>query len=147
MRTGILHLHSTLAVLVLLFLVFGVIRGFMGYLGKNQEVFGARDKRITLLTLIFAHTQLLLGLYLWFGRMSDWGWDMGMIMKEPGMRLLGVEHFITMLIAIILITVVRVKTKKMTEAPKQYRLMLGGFSVALLLILIRIPWDQWSILQ
>jgi len=147
MRTGILHLHSTIAILVLLFLVFGIIRGFMGYLGSNQETFGARDKRITLLTLIFAHTQLLFGLYLWFVRMSSWGWDMGMIMRESGMRFLAVEHFITMLLAIVLITVVRVKTKKSTDVKKQYRLLLGGYSIALLLILIRIPWDQWSILQ
>lgn len=147
MRTAILHLHSTLAILVLLFLVFGIVRGFIGYLGNNQEVFGARDKRITLLTLIFAHTQLLFGLYLWFVRMSSWGWDMGMIMRESGMRFLGVEHFITMLLAIVLITVVRVKTKKATDVKKQYRVLLGGYSVAFLLILIRIPWDQWSILQ
>lgn len=144
MHTGMLHLHSTIAVLVLLFLVFGIVRGAMG---GNREAFGAIDKRITLLTLIFAHLQLLIGLYLWYTRMSGWGWDMGMIMREPGMRLLGVEHFTTMLIAIVLITVVRSRTKKMTEAKKQYRSMLIGYGIALLLVLIRIPWNQWSLIQ
>ncbi|MCE2496423.1 MAG: hypothetical protein J4F31_07595 [Flavobacteriales bacterium] len=139
-----LHLHSTLAVLVLLFLVFGVIRGFMG---GRQEVFGAIDKRITLLTLIFAHLQLVIGLYLWFSFMSAMHWDMGTIMGDSVLRLKGVEHITIMIFAVIMITMVRSRTKKMTDAKKQYRAMLIGYGVALLLVLVRIPWNQWSLLQ
>lgn len=144
MHTGMLHLHSTLALLVLLFLVFGIIRGLMG---QNNGAFGAIDKRITLLTLIFAHLQLVIGLYLWFTFMSAMKWDMGTIMGDSVLRLKGVEHITVMIIAVILITRVRMRTKKMTEAKKQYRAMLIGYGVALLLVLVRIPWDQWSLLQ
>ncbi len=139
-----IHLHSTIALLVLLFLLFGVIRGATG---KGRSEFGAIDKRITLLALIFAHLQLLTGLYLWFTRMSSWDWDLAMIMQTPLMRLIGVEHIITMLIAVTLITVVRIRTKKIAVARKSYRSMLIGYSIAILLVLVRIPWDQWRLWQ
>lgn len=144
MHTGMLHLHSTMAVLVLLFLVFGVIRGFIG---RTATEFGAIDKRITLLTLIFAHIQLVFGLYLWAMFMNAMSWDMGTIMSDSVLRLKGVEHITIMIFAVVLITMVRSRTKKMTDVKKQYRTMLVGYGIALLLALIRIPWNQWSLLQ
>jgi hypothetical protein len=58
-------------------------------------------------------------------------------------RLLAVEHPILMIIAIILITVGYSKHKKKTTDEGKFKTIMLMYGMALILVLTRIPWNQW----
>ena len=64
MYTGMLHLHNLLRYAVVILLVIAVIKGFLGWFGKKE--YTKTDNKISLFLLISAHTQLLIGLILYF---------------------------------------------------------------------------------
>jgi hypothetical protein len=142
MYTGLVHLHNILRWVVLILLVVAIVRHLAGMTGK--KTFTSGDKKTGLFLMISAHTQLLIGLYLWF--FGPWGYalvsKMGMreLMKDPTYRFWTVEHNVGMLIAIILITIGRgVSKKNLPDATKHQR-SFWWYLIALLLILVSIPW-------
>jgi len=132
MKTGMLHLHHYLPYLFLLVLLISIVRAF---LGKIQN---PKKDKLLLVTLIFAHIQLLFGLYLLINFISLAGIDMG----EPANRLITVEHPLMMIIAVALITIGKVKSKKMEDVVKANKTIFSYFLVALVLIALRTPWDK-----
>ena len=88
--------------------------------------------------MISLHTQLLLGLILYFT--SDKvkfvaGW-----MKQPMLRFYGMEHLLMMLVALVIVTIGRKKAEKL-EAPYSKHLTIGKwYLIGLIIILIAIPW-------
>src|SRR5690606_15087699 len=105
MYVGFLHLHSALRYVVLILLIIAVIKAWMNWQGKKE--FKPGDKKIYLFTLIAAHIQLLVGLVLYFiSPIVDQVYaDFGAAMKDAMLRFWGMEHFVMMLLAIILITI------------------------------------------
>jgi len=136
-------IHSYWAYLVLAILIFAVVNAVVGLTQKKQ--FKDKDIRIGLFTLIVAHIQLLIGLGWYF--MSPWfqmlKTDAASVMKDKSVRLLAVEHPITMILAIILITIGWSKHKKKTEDAAKFKTFVIFYGVALLLILSKIPWSNW----
>ena len=137
-------LHSYWAYLVLLVLIIAVINAINGFMSKRT--FKDRDLRISLFTLIVTHIQLLIGLgwYFmspWYKSMKDIG--IGETMGNAALRLQAVEHPITMLLAIVLITVGWSRHKKQQTDAGKFKKIAIFYGVALILILSRIPWDQW----
>lgn len=135
--------HSYWAYLVVLILVIAVINAIMG-LSKKRS-FTDKDLRIGLFTLIVSHIQLLIGLGWYF--MSPYykalktsGAD---VMGNASSRLLAIEHPITMILAIVLITVGWSKHKKKTEDAAKFKTFTIFYGIALILILARIPWNNW----
>ncbi|MBS1655505.1 MAG: hypothetical protein JSU05_11710 [Bacteroidetes bacterium] len=139
MYSGLLHLHSGFRWIILLLLVLVVIRNF-----GSGKPFTAADKKLGLFTMIFADIQLLVGLYQWFA--GPWGLkniqSMGMkdVMTDPYSRFFAVEHFIGMLIAIVLIHVGYNYMKKPIADKIKRKRSLVFFGLSLLIILISIPW-------
>ena len=140
MYTGMLHLHSFLRWVILLLLIIVVIRSMTA--GKRP--FNAADKRFGLFTLIACDTMLLVGLYLWltgaYGLHTFQNQPMKDIMANKVMRFFSVEHFTEMIIAIILVHVGRAMAKKNLPDAVKHRRTLIFFGLALLIILISIPW-------
>lgn len=68
--------------------------------------------------------------------------NMGTVMKDATTRLLVIEHPLTMLIAVVLITIGRAKAKKKTTDSSKFLTTAIFFGIALVLILVRIPWDR-----
>ncbi|GAB7256008.1 hypothetical protein OBPA_04720 [Polaribacter sp. OB-PA-B3] len=136
-------IHSYWAYLVLALLIFAVANAIIGLTQKKQ--FTDKDLRIGLFTLILTHIQLLIGLAWYF--MSPWFQalkaDAGAVMKEPATRLLAVEHPITMILAIVFITIGWSKHKKKTEDAAKFKTFVIFYGIGLLLILSRIPWSNW----
>jgi hypothetical protein len=65
------------------------------------------------------------------------------VMKDPQLRLYLVEHLVTNIIAITLITMGWSMHKRQTDSSKKF-LRIGLFyTLGLLLLLSRIPWDSW----
>ncbi len=132
--------HYFIMVLLLVGLLYTVGRSVV--MKSKGQAFGNTEEKLTLITMILAHTQLLLGFVLyfvgpWFGMFGN----MGDVMKDSYSRLLMIEHPLTMLIAITLLTIGRAKIKRETDSDKRYKQVFIFFGIALVLIVIRIPWQ------
>ena len=137
-------IHSYWAYLVLLVLLLAVINAISGRISKRNFV--DRDLRISLFALIFTHIQLVIGLVWYF--MSPWFTTMqeaGMAdtMSNAALRLQAVEHPLTMLVAIVLITVGWSRHKKQGTDAGKFKSIALFYTLGLLLILSRIPWNSW----
>ncbi len=141
MYTGLKHLHSGLAYLVLAGLAFSFIYTLTGYLSKQP--FTDKNRKMALIGFITMHLQLLAGLLIYLVSPLGVGNVSGETMKEPLARLYAVEHPLTMLIAVVLVTLGYTGLKKLTDSNKKFKRILVFYGIGLLLILIRIPWQVW----
>lgn len=133
--------HSHFAWLVLIGILAAVIVAAMAVFGKKS--WDKSQFKIALIGLILAHTQLLLGLILYFVSPLGIKNMSGATMKDSFARLLAVEHPLINIIALVLITLGYVQAKKLlgtTKAPKKVMIMYG---IGLLLILSRLPYNVW----
>lgn len=135
--------HSYWAYLVLLVLIAAVANAIMGF--TSNKSFEAKDLRISLFGLIFTHLQLLLGLILYF--VSPNGMNIissrGMGGMTSAERLLALEHPFIGILAIVLITIGWSKHKKQATDKRKFGKIAAFYGFGLLLILSRIPWNQW----
>ena len=141
METGLLHLHNLLRWIILILLLLSIYKAYVGW--KNKKVFSNSDRKTWLFTLIVAHITLLVGLYQWlWGRygMLKIPSPEGGIMKSKFYRFFWVEHPTFMILAIIMITLGYGMAKKPLPDEVKYRRALWLFIVALLFILVAVPW-------
>lgn len=137
-------LHSGIAYLVLGILIITTLNAIRGM--ATKKTFGSIDLRLSLFGLIFSHIQLLIGLILyfvspWFDQWSSLG--VGGVMKDATVRLYLVEHPFTNIIAIVLITMGWSMHKRQTLDSKKFSRIAIFYTLGLLLLLSRIPWDAW----
>ncbi|HEY5748384.1 MAG TPA: cytochrome B [Chryseolinea sp.] len=125
----LLKAHSGLRHLVLLGLVVVVVKSLIGML--NKQPYSSLDNKLGLFTFIFTHTQLLLGLLLFF--VSPFVKFGGNTSDETTYWTFG--HSVGMLAAVVLITLARTTSKRMTnDADKHKRMFIFNF-VALVVII------------
>lgn len=144
MHNVILFIHSWWAYLVLIVLIVASVNALVGYFGNKE--YGATNFRIALFTLIASHIQLILGLALYFlspyfKMFAEVG--MGEVMRNPVLRLYNVEHPLVMLIAIALVTIGYSKHKKKLTSKPKFKMLAIFYTIALVLVLSRIPWNAW----
>ncbi|HLX92838.1 MAG TPA: hypothetical protein VKR32_14230 [Puia sp.] len=146
MQTAILELHSILRWAILILLVASVIASFRRWAGNRQ--FEGGNRTIFILTLISTHLNFLVGLYLLlFGRYGVIGAQLppGVnIMKERFYRFFLIEHPTGMLIAIVLVTLGSRFSKMNKSGKGQYKKAFWCFLIALLIVLLMIPWPFMS---
>ena len=138
MYTGLLHTHSLLRYLVLILLLAVIVKSFLGY--SNKQTFGKADNLLGLSLFSVTHTQLLIGLILYF--VSPFVQFSGGVMKDPTLRYYTVEHIAMMIIAIVFITLARTTSKKMSDGAARHKRMLIFNSIALLIILVTIAMSK-----
>lgn len=141
MYKGLLHLHSALRWVILILLLVAV---YKNYVDRNKA-FTSGHKKTGLLLMICADIMLLVGLYQWgFGK--AWGLisikerGFGEVMKDPTARFFAIEHFAGMIIAIVLIHIGYAYSKKNIPDTIKHKRAVLFFGLALLIILISIPW-------
>jgi len=139
MYNFIQKLHSGWAYLALLILLIAVVNSLIGFTSKKE--FTAKDRKIALFALIFAHTQLLIGLVLYF--VSPLGKAAFGQMSNADLRLTSLEHPLINLIAIVLITIGWSKHKKLINSEAKFKTFSIFYGLGLVLILSRIPWKLW----
>lgn len=134
--------HSYWAYLVVLILLLASINALVKYASKKS--YDAKDFRISLFTLIVSHIQLLIGLVLYFisPYFSAFS-NGGDIMGDSTLRLYLIEHPLTMIISIVLITIGYSKHKKKLSSAPKFKILSIFYSIALLVLLSRIPWSTW----
>ncbi len=138
MYTGLLHTHSLLRYLVLIFLLVVIVNSFLGF--SNKKAFGKMDNMLGLTLFSVTHTQFLVGVLLFF--VSPFVQFSGAAMKDPALRYWTTEHSLIMLIAIVMITLARITAKKMSDDTAKHKRMLIFNSIALVLILLAIAMSK-----
>jgi NADH:ubiquinone oxidoreductase subunit 2 (subunit N) len=142
MEQTILNVHSYLAYAALLLLVLASGNAILGLTSK--KFFKDKDLRLSLFTLIICHIQLLVGLILYF--VSEKGFKAFAIegaMKNPELRLTMLEHPLINIIALVLITIGWSKHKKEESNNGKFKKIAIFYTLGLVLILSRLPWNSW----
>ena len=134
MHDLLLLTHSVFRYFALIFLVALIVRSLMGWMNKSE--YNSLDEKLGLWLFIVTHTQLLLGIALYF--VSPAVIFSAASMKDPIARYWLVEHITMMLIAIVLITMARITAKKMTDSVAKYKRLFIFNSISLLLIVVAI---------
>lgn len=140
MEKGLLHLHSVLRWVILILLIVAVYKSF----ADKNKAFTSGHRKTGLFLMICADIMLLIGLYQWIA--GPWGLKsiqnngMSVVMKNSVLRFFAIEHFIGMIIAIILIHIGYAYSKKNIPDTVKHKRAVLFFGLALLIILISIPW-------
>ena len=145
MYTTFQFIHSYWAYLVLFIVLIATLNALAGLLGNKE--YQPKDFRISLFALIVSHIQLLLGLVLYvispLGLKSISSNGMATVMKDSMLRLYAVEHITVMILAVVLITIGYSKHKKKLVSKPKFKTLSIFYTLALILMLSRIPWQQW----
>ncbi|MFY8190250.1 MAG: hypothetical protein ACOVK9_04730, partial [Bacteroidia bacterium] len=90
-----------------------------------------------------AHSMLLLGIILWFisPNVQVALSNVGAAMKDKALRFTLLEHPLTMIIAVALIQIGRIRSKKAYADLDKHKRSLIFYGIALVLVLSRIPWN------
>lgn len=135
MYNGLLHTHSGLRWIALILLVAAIVNAVVS---RSKGTYVKKDKMLNLFAMITLHTQLLIGLGMYFMspkvQFSE-GW-----MANGTLRFFGLEHFIGMLLAIVVITIGRKKAEKSIENADKHKKIVTWYIIGLLLIIAFIPW-------
>lgn len=143
MYETIQSVHSILAYAALGLLVLASINAIFGLTSK--KLFTDKDLRLSLFTLIICHIQLLIGLILYFvsPKLQAWS-DIGMkVMSDNDLRPILVEHPLTNIIALVLITIGWSKHKKEESNNGKFKKIAVFYTIGLILLLSMIPWTNW----
>ena len=136
MYQGILHAHSGLRWIVLILLIAAPLMAFLRL--QRGEGFSESVRKLSLFGLIACHTQLLLGLILYF-LSPKVSFQTG-FMADKVLRFFTVEHLFLMIIAIVLVTMGYSRAKKRPADAGKLKAVAVYYGFALLLILLSIPW-------
>jgi len=125
------QLHSGFRYIVLVLLIAAIIQSLLGWI--NRKPYTELNRKINLFTLISAHTQLLIGIVLFF--LSPYVQFNSNTMKDDTTRYYTVEHWVIMLIAIVLITIGYSKSKKIVMPESKHRIVAIFYLIALFIII------------
>lgn len=143
MYETIQSVHSILAYAALGLLLLASINAIFGLTSK--KLFADKDLRLSLFTLIICHIQLLVGLILYFVSPKLVAWsEIGMkVMSDNDLRPILVEHPLTNIIALVLITIGWSKHKKEESNNGKFKKIAIFYTIGLILLLSMIPWTNW----
>ncbi len=136
MFNGLLHAHSGLRWILLILLLATIFTAFNKW--KSNAAYLDSDNKLSLFTMILAHIQLLIGLYLYMtsGKVNLSNLNMGNAVE----RFFAIEHIFGMLLAITLITLGRIQSKKLTTDTLKHKKIFRMYLSALVIMLVTIPW-------
>ena len=136
--------HSYFAYIVISLLFISTIRFLFRYALSKE--YTPTDFRLALITFIVSHTQLLIGLFLYFisDKFSLWyELSFNEIITSSINRLYLIEHPVVNIIAIVFITRgYSIHKKKRVSNPK-FKAIGFNYLLGLVLLLSRIPWNNW----
>jgi hypothetical protein len=122
----------------LILLIIVIVVSLIGLL--NKKPYTRKDDKLSLFLFICTHTQLMIGLILYV--VSVTGNHRVQFnaetMKNAALRYFAVEHSLMMLIAVVLITIARIGTKKLAVDQAKHKRMLILNSLALVVIIVTV---------
>jgi hypothetical protein len=142
----ILTLHSWLRWAVLLLGILAISGSYKGW--KLALPYTGMNAKINKWFISSLHTQLVLGLLLYFGMspmMKGILADFGGSMKVAELRFWSVEHLMGMIIGIAIAQIGSIKAKRQPTDALKYKTAYVWFTVGLLIILLMIPFGIWNV--
>ncbi len=128
------YFHSGFRYVVIILVLLAIFQSLAGWFGRKAYTEG--NRKINLFAMISVHTQLLIGLVLYFiSPLVQFG---SAAMKEAETRYWTVEHISMMVFAIILITVGHARSKRIVLPEGKHRAIAIFYSLALLVIILAI---------
>ena len=147
MYTYLLTIHSFFRWIVLIGLVVAIFCSYRAW--KQHHTFSKVDNSIRHWTTTITHIQLILGLWIYFiSPIVDFflhNFSKGIHLRE--IRFFGMEHIFVMLIAITIITIGSMKSKRKEFDVEKHKTIVIWFGIGLLLILSSIPWKFLGLLS
>lgn len=139
--------HSIVRWLVLISLLWSIFRAYRGM--ASNLVFSKRDNSIRHWTATIGHIQLLIGILLFTQSPHvQYFWKYTSVaVHNPESLFFGLIHIVLMLAAIVVLTVGSALSKRRLSDRGKFKTMLIWFAIALLLILIAIPWPFSPVAQ
>jgi Ca2+/Na+ antiporter len=134
----LLHAHSILRWILMFLLLYSIVVSLWKWLSKST--FTKSDSLAAAITVHMSHLQLLLGFILYF--ISSKVMFSKDAMISPIVRFFTVEHISMMVIAIALLTIGNIQSKKTEDNRKKAKLIFWWFFVALIVIMAAIPWPS-----
>lgn len=136
----LLLVHSWLRWLILIGLIATVYRSSLAW--KKGLDFSPTDERLRFTTVLLAHVQLIVGLALyWVSPLMQYFLShFKEAVHQREIRFFGMEHNFTMLFAIVLLTIIGARAKRLSDSKSRHKTLAIGFFIVLLLIFIAIPW-------
>lgn len=134
----LLHAHSILRWILTILLLYSIIVSLWKW--QSLSGFTKGDSLAAAITVHTSHLQLLLGIIIYF--ISSKVMFSKDAMASPIIRFFTVEHASMMVIAIALLTIGNIQSKKATDNKKKAKLIFWWFLVALIVILVAIPWPS-----
>ena len=143
MYIGFLHLHDTLRWLLLLSIIIILAKYLTGWLGGKQ--YTKVDNILGIVFTSIMDLQFLTGIVLYFflSPITKHAFDnFGEAMKDSELRFYAVEHITMMLIALILVHIGRVKSKKAKTDLAKFKTAFIYYLIATVVIVAAIPWSR-----
>jgi hypothetical protein len=140
-----LTLHSILRWVVLILAIVAFVRALIGWFGNKEWT--ALDNRLGMLLSAGMDLQVLLGfiLYIFLSPFTTAALkNLGAAMSNDVQRYWTVEHILLMIVALVLIHVGRATSKGAGGATSKHKRAAIFFGLAILFILIAIPWPMLS---
>lgn len=128
------YLHSGLRFVVIILLLLAILQSLAGWLGRRRYTEG--NRKINLFAMISAHTQLLVGLILYF--LSPFVKFGGDTMKDSTLRYWTVEHIVMMILAVVLITIGHSRSKKLNAPEAKHRAIAIFYILAVVVVVVAI---------
>lgn len=132
--------HSFMRWLVLISLINALYFAYKGY--RNQSQFSKAHNAIRHITATIAHIQLILGILIYTQSpiIKYFRQNFNEAIQHPDITFFALIHMLLMLTAIALITIGSAIAKRKTLDQHKFKTILLWYSLALLLIIIAIPW-------
>jgi len=143
MYTEFLRLHDIFRWLLLLGLVIALIKYLVGWLG-NQP-WKKTDLLLGTVIIWLMYIQLITGfvLYFFLSPFTQLAFaNFGAAMKDDTLRFYAVEHIFLMIIAVALIHIGWVKSKKAKTDLSKFKTASIFYLIALMVIFAAIPWGR-----
>jgi len=142
--TSLIFLHSFFRWILLLSLIYAVFRGIKSWFGDKS--FTQTDNMLRQYTASLSHLQLLIGVWLYFisPSISYFLSNFKEAVHIKNIRFFAMEHSLMMVIAILIVTVGSIVTKRMKTPEGKIKSQVIFFGLALLIIFVSIPWPFLS---
>ena len=131
------HIHSILRWVALLCMVFAIANAAI----RMYRPLLPTGMKWHLFALISMHTQLIVGLILYFTSERMKGFRAaGNVMSNGVSRFYVMEHLVGMVLAIVLVTIGYSKAKRQADDAKRNKTIFWFYLIALFIVIAMIPW-------
>lgn len=136
------NLHSGFRFIVFALILIAILQSLAGWFGKKP--YTDANRKMNLFAMVSAHTQLLIGLVLYF--LSPLVQFAGSTMKNAELRYWTVEHLVMMIFAVALITIGHSRSKKASTPAAKHRAIAIFYLLGVVVIVAAIVQSQRPLL-